>query len=145
MSKTTTATTVNWDKQIERLIKHANKEAYTVSMQKVYDCESNVCFSEKHIKIHTGHTKERQFYLLLHELGHMTLHKGRRGYSQTIEYAYNNFSDRSKANKVAHVEEEYKAWEEGYKIAKSKRLFIDRYNFQKIKSECIQSYFIWAI
>jgi hypothetical protein len=138
-------TTPNWDYQIDRLIAHANKEAYTVSLQRVFDGESNICFDEKHIKIHSGHTKERQFYLLLHELGHMTLRKGRKGYSQSIEYAYKNFSDRSKANKIAVVEEEYKAWEEGYKLAKRKRLFVDRSNFQKIKTECLQTYFVWAI
>lgn len=135
----------DWDNQIARMIDYANKEGYTVSIHKVWDFESDFSFEEKHITIHSGHTKERQFYLLLHELGHMSLRKKRKGYSQTIEYAYKHTSERSKAFNVALIEEEYKAWEEGYRLARQKRLFIDRTNFQKIKTECIRTYLVWAV
>jgi Zn-dependent peptidase ImmA (M78 family) len=133
---------VDWQKQIDKVVRFCNKKGFTVKFD---DCCSIVYFDDLLITINNRISKERMFYCLLHELGHVLIHEDVRSYYHNIGFTSKHFHRNSMTQKISEVEEEFLAWRIGYKQAKFMRLKVDRVEYEKFKASYISSYFEWAI
>lgn len=111
--------------------------------------EEDACWSDvKQITIYSGQGIEKRLYSLLHECGHALI----RSDAKNFEHSYpahataelDGRKRRSDKYKVSLIEEEVEAWKRGYRLANRLGLFIDEENFNKLKTKCLISYFIWA-
>lgn len=99
----------------------------------------------KLIRIQGGHTAEIQVYFLLHELGHHLLRCDWVEFAKNFpitHYAENNGVKyrRRISYLVASVEEEYKAWDEGLKLAERLGIPVCSEKWEKLRSKCLMGY-----
>ena len=74
---------------------------------------------------------------LSHEIGHAYLFEcQRKDYFELFPM----FLKVSKRNKIAEIEQEILAWNEGLKIMKNFHIPVNLKNFTKIKTECLRGY-----
>ena len=102
------------------------------------------------IKIEGKYDDEIKTYLLLHELGHHQLRKNWSTYKETLpvvamaEYKQiikkDNKYRRRTSYYVGCVEEEFKAWDEGYKLSKEFNIKINEKKWNNLKSKCLMGY-----
>lgn len=136
---------INWKKQLTKLVSYSNDNGFQVLFKKEKHGIAAICFKTKQITIQTSYTKEKQLYLLLHELGHYVILKDAKKYNNGIGYVLDNFTSSSMASKTAEIEEEFEAWNAGRELAKKLRLKIRRDSFERFKSKLLTTYFIWAV
>lgn len=133
--------TIDWDSQIEKLSKYARRKGYNVSILKLSNDQGSICFHYKQIVIPSTITKERQFYTLLHELGHYLINVEHiEEYSKGFGRQYKKFSKKSLTFLVAEIEEELEAWRLGYNLGKRMRLRINRDKFEIFKASLVMTY-----
>lgn len=104
----------------------------------------------KVIKIEGGHTYEIKTYLFLHELGHHQLRKDWDKFNNMLpmaayaEIKRHKQKDRKYTRRVSYsvscLEEEFKAWEEGYKLGVKLGIKIDLKRWAAFKTKCIMTY-----
>lgn len=104
----------------------------------------------KEIKIQGGYSYEISTYILLHELGHHQLRKNWDKFKSVLpmaafaEYKHYNKKDpryqRRVSYTVSSMEEEFKAWEEGYKLGVKLGIKIDDKKWDTFKCKCLMSY-----
>jgi len=109
----------------------------------------------KIIEIEGKYPTEIQVYLLLHELGHHQLRKDWSKYEKTLpivakaehEKYYNNELKykRRIGYSVESLEEEFKAWDEGYKLANKLGIKINLKKWNLIKVKCMLLYIRYHI
>jgi len=102
------------------------------------------------IKIEKKYSLELQIYALLHELGHHQLRKDWTLFELRLPISAHaelvHLQERSGRLKrgigynVSCMEEEFKAWEEGYKLGKGLGISIDDKAWYKFKSKCLIGY-----
>lgn len=103
----------------------------------------------KDIKIEKS-TYEEQTYVFLHELGHHQLRKNWTKFHRELptmavaeEYLHYT-SDRKLVRRrdymVSHLEEEYKAWEEGFILGQKLGIKINMLKWTALKSKCLMTY-----
>lgn len=102
------------------------------------------------IYIEGSQTLENKTYLFLHELGHHELRKDWRKFKKKLPvtaYAEQRKVDngdlkytRRNSYKVASLEEEFLAWEEGLKLGHKLGIRINMDRFIELKSKCLISY-----
>lgn len=137
---------IDWDTQIRKLIKFSNKKGYEVIFIKTHDGISTICFDSKLITIHNKLKKERQFYSLAHELGHLIINELEKPkYEKMMGYQYAKFSKQSLSYKIAEIEEEFEAWRLGLELCKKLKLKVDREKFERFKSSLLSSYLVYAV
>lgn len=102
------------------------------------------------IKIEGKYNYEFKTYLLLHELGHHILRKNWNRFSKVLpiiadaeeQRLFNK--DKRFINRrtyiVSSIEEEYKAWEAGLKLATKLEIKINSDRWNKLKSQCLMMY-----
>lgn len=105
----------------------------------------DVSTTPKIIKIQGSHPIEIKLYLLLHELGHHQLRKNWDRFKKIlpiIAYAEENRGKykRRVTYAVSCMEEEFKAWEEGYKLGEKLGVKINLQKWNAYKSKCLISY-----
>lgn len=133
---------INWKKQIKHLQRFCLNRGYQVEFTRD---ERGICyifFDEKKIMIHNGQNLERQFYSLLHEIGHDIFAKSR-GY-KPLSYAQNKFSRSSLTSKISKIEEEFGAWQAALKVVEKNDYKINHKNFHAFKSSLLMTYVRWA-
>ena len=134
-------TNTNWSKQIKKAIIYSEKKEYEVLIKKLPQGISYIDFDSKVIMIHSGYTKERQLYTILHELGHFLInHEQVKKYNKTLGYQYRKFSKNSVVYKVTEIEEEIEAWKLGYQLSKKLGIKVNRHNFEVFKSSMLSTY-----
>ena len=83
---------------------------------------------------------------LLHECGHHLI--GMKEHHERFGQGYPLGNDpavaKTKAHKVACLEEEFEAWHRGWKLARRLGLAITRSDFDELRIECLKSYIDWA-
>jgi len=133
---------INWDKQIKKLTKYSDNIGYKVLIKKIKNQGiSYINFENKEIVIHSGTTKERQLYTILHELGHyIILFEKAKKYKKTLGFQMEKFSKNSLVHKTAILEEEIEAWKLGFKLVKKLGIKINRHNFEIFKSSLLATY-----
>lgn len=114
------------------------------------DWEKNSLNTPKKIKIEGKYPIELKVYLLLHELGHHQLRKNWDKFTKTLPVAAHaehiHLSKKEGKYKrrvtysVSCVEEEFKAWEEGYKLAEKLGIKINLKKWNLFKSKCLITY-----
>lgn len=134
---------INWNKQTLALHEYAKKKGYTVVHARTDDCNSEIDFNTKQITIHSRHTPERQFYLLLHEIGHALVRDNSEG--KLFDHAWEDFTLNSATCKLSVIEEEFKAWEAGYNMAKRLGLKLNLRNFQIFRSGKLRTHMEWCV
>lgn len=104
----------------------------------------------KDIKIYVKYDDETKTYVLLHELGHHQLRKNWDYFnivlpvSAKAELIHFNTRENKFLRRlnytVSCMEEEFRAWDEGYKLAKKLLIKIDLDKWIKLKTTCLISY-----
>ena len=136
---------INWKEQTKKLVDYSNNNGYQVVFKKEKQGISSICFETNKITIQSSYTKEKQFYLLLHELGHHLILLDTKKYKHGIGYVLGNFSITSMVSRTAEIEEEFEAWKAGYDLAKELKLKIRRDSFERFKAKLLSTYFVWAV
>lgn len=103
----------------------------------------------KDIKIEKA-SYEEQTYVFLHELGHHQLRKNWTKFHKELptmamaEEHLHYTSDRKLVRRqnyiVSHLEEEYKAWEEGFILGEKLVIKINMTKWTALKSKCLMTY-----
>lgn len=114
------------------------------------DWKRSTLNSPKNIKIQGKYCNELKLYLMLHELGHHQLRKDWDKFKKKLPItAYAEYANTSKrlgkykrrvTYSVSCVEEEYKAWDEGYKLGERLGVRINEKKWTSIKAKCLIGY-----
>ena len=122
----------NYTRALERLTLWANREGYEVYFDhhdiSEINWERDTLNWPKLIRIEANQPIEMKVYILLHELGHHILRKDWNRFKEVLpvlakaEHVHFYHSDGKFKRRVDYnvscVEEEFKAWDEGYKLGK---------------------------
>lgn len=114
------------------------------------DWEKDTLNIPKHIKIEGKYPIEIKVYIFLHELGHHQLRKDWTKFEKTLPvtahaehlHFYHNDGKykRRVTYTVACMEEEFKAWDEGMKLAEKLGIKINMAKWSALKAKCLIQY-----
>lgn len=114
------------------------------------DWEKDTLNSPKKIRIQGKFPIEIKVYVLLHELGHHQLRKNWDKFEKTlpvtahaehIHFVSNEGKYKRRVTyTVSCMEEEFKAWEEGFKLGEKLGIKINMNKWNTFKSRCLISY-----
>ncbi len=120
------------------------------SVSTLYPNHLSPTYEPRRIKIEGKYNYELQTYLLLHELGHHEIRKDWDTFAETFpiaaraearwEKGYSRNLRRRKDYFVTSFEEEYKAWDEGLKLAQAYDIPINEKRWHKLRTDCLFSY-----
>jgi hypothetical protein len=144
-----------YTKALEKLAQYAKDEGFkTVKFN--HDKTSYVNWTRDSlntpsvIKIEGCHSDETKVYLMLHELGHHELRKYWEWFKAEMPVLAKadeefHFNKNKKFRKglvydTACMEEEFRAWDEGYKLAGLLEIKLNEDEWFKLKSKCLMSY-----
>jgi len=136
----------DWEYQIG----HAEGYLGALGYEVKYGRELETCadLEQRRVLINTRFSREVQFYLLLHELGHVLIEEDS---ARTFESEhpsggrYASVSiNASKAARVSVLGEEYEAWRIGRRWARLSTLFIDDVKYDQTMTKNLMSYITWA-
>jgi len=96
----------------------------------------------KIVSINSSRSEEMQLHILLHECGHILIHKN--GDKMNCRQIYGEYTKRSKIYKVFTVIEEIEAWSRGLKLAERLNIPINKDKWNRDVSRAIWSYMDWA-
>lgn len=99
---------------------------------------------EKVISLNSRTPKKYQLYTLLHEIGHAMLCKNFKDF--TFHFPYSCYEGNwGKKHEIDVVREEVLAWENGWNIAKRRKIKINRKEYYQFARTSIYSYFQWIV
>lgn len=145
----------SYTKALALLTEWATKEGYSdISIDyhdiSQIDWEKNTLNTPKHIKIQGKYPIEIKVYFFLHELGHHQLRKNWTRFEKELPvlahaehiHFYRNVGKykRRVTYTVSCMEEEFKAWDEGYKLAEKLGIKINKEKWTTLKAKCLISY-----
>ena len=145
----------NYTKALERLTQWAYRQGFEeISFDhndiSYIDWRIQTINKPRVIKIEGKYPIEIKVYLLLHELGHHQLRKNWSKFKKTLPVAahaehlhfYRNVGKykRRVTYTVSCMEEEFKAWDEGHKLAEKLGLRVNEQKWGELKSKCLISY-----
>lgn len=145
----------NYTKALEILTDWATNEGYVEICFDHHDISyidwaRNTLNTPKVIKIQGKYPIETKVYILLHELGHHQLRKNWGRFHKTLPVAAHaetiKFTNKVGKYKrrvtytVSCMEEEFKAWEEGLKLAEKLNIKVNMNKWNVLKSKCLISY-----
>jgi hypothetical protein len=103
------------------------------------------------IKIQSGYDSEHRVYLLLHELGHHQLRKDWDWFTENFPVLARaevhhhkkkgNNLKRRKDYQMYSLEEEFRAWDEGFNLAYAMDIPIDLVKWNALRTKCLMGYF----
>jgi hypothetical protein len=143
----------NYTKALDRLTTWANKEGYEVILD--HDSISEITWVNRTLnwpnKIYIQKNPvETMVYLLLHELGHHVLRKDWTRFKELLPISaeaedkhFNEGDDKYKRRVVYQVsclEEEFKAWDEGYRLGRRMGIRINDDKWHNLRGGCLLSY-----
>jgi len=149
----------NYTNALERLTSWAYKQGY----EEITFDHHNISYIDwqrhavskmpntpKVIRIEGRYPIEEKVYFLLHELGHHQLRKDWNKFKKTLPVAAHadhihfirkvGKYKRRVTYTVSCMEEEFKAWEEGHKLADRLGIKINEQKWNALKSKCLISY-----
>ena len=145
----------SYKKALGVLTEWANKEGFEdISLDyegmSEIDWIDNSLNEPKHIKIEGNYSSEIKTYTMLHELGHHQLRKDWKAFYNILpaaahaekKFIMNNELKykRRVSYTVACMEEEFKAWDEGFKLAEKLGIKINLKKWNSFKTKCLITY-----
>ena len=144
----------SYKKALSTVVEWAIKEGYEISFNHTdvsyIDWQRNSLNTPDKIKIEGKYPIEIQVYLSLHELGHHQLRKNRTRFKKTlpvtahaehIHFMKNVGKFKRRVTyTVSCMEEEFKAWDEGYKLGEKLGIKINMKKWNEFKSKCLIAY-----
>lgn len=144
----------SYKKALATITEWAQKEGYEITFDHTnisqIDWEKDTLNKPKTIKIQGKYSIEIKVYLLLHELGHHQLRKNWVRFIKKLpvtahaEHEHLNSNDKRYMRRVTYtvacMEEEFKAWEEGYKLGEKLGIRINDSKWNNFKAKCLISY-----
>lgn len=145
----------SYTKALELLTAWATKQGYsdiTVDYHDIsqIDWVKNTLNTPKDIKIQGKYPIETKVYFFLHELGHHQLRKNWKKFSKTLPvlahaeqiHFYRNEGKykRRVTYTVSCMEEEFKAWDEGLKLAIKLGIKVNTEKWTQLKAKCLITY-----
>ena len=144
----------SYTKALVTLTEWAKRQGYTDISVDYHDISQidwvNTMNTPKSIKIEGKYPIEIKVYLFLHELGHHQLRKNWAKFKKTLPVAahaehlhfYRNVGKykRRVTYSVSCMEEEFKAWDEGQKLAAKLGIKIYMPKWSALKAKCLISY-----
>jgi hypothetical protein len=145
----------NYTNALTRLSQWAYKEGYhDISFDhydvSLIDWKKGTLNEPNLIKIEGRYTKELQVYLFLHELGHHQLRKDWDKFERVLpisaeaEYKHIYLNLKKYKRRVTYLvscmDEEFKAWDEGYKLGIRLGIRINEVKWLDLKSWCLMQY-----
>lgn len=104
-----------------------------------------VDFRRRKIKIPQLRSKFTMYATLLHEIGHLIRHRQEESAAvQSRSLVLQTHSRTSKMCKLAILQEEFEAWDEGLALAIRKGWVMDTVAFNRSRTKCLQSYVVWC-
>ncbi len=113
--------------------------------------EVNSLNTPLNIKIQSGYDDEHRVYLLLHELGHHQLRKDWDLFTENFPvlakaelWHHKNKGNNLKRRRdyqLHSLEEEFRAWDEGFNLALSMDIPIDLVKWNTLRTKCLLGYF----
>lgn len=85
----------------------------------------------------SARNKRSRLFMLIHEMGHFVLRNRTSYWLQTSPYTA---VPRTVAAKLAVIHEEFTAWSEGLKLARSLGVYVDERAFNRARAGCLRSY-----
>jgi hypothetical protein len=123
------------------MLKKVIKEIKSWGVDVELDAEDNFFDPEEDlIGINTRCSKQEQLFSLLHEAGHAIIHLDEEYYEENYPAKCNPKSSSSidYANEV--MKEEIEAWDQGWMLAESLNLNINKENYYALATECLEAY-----
>lgn len=113
---------------------------------KLKDNVGEVDFDKKTVSVPRLRSKFIMYATLLHEIGHM-IRLRREDNTSTLSRSLvlQTYSKTSKTGKMALLQEEFEAWDEGLALAKRKEWVMDTKAFNRFRTKCLQSYVVWCV
>jgi len=145
----------SYTKTLKKLREWAIKQGYTDISFDYHDTsyitwEKDSYNIPMEIKIEGKYPVELKVYTLLHELGHHQLRKDWGKFKKTLPITEHAERKRLEENitkferrivyKVSCIEEEFKAWEEGYKLGLKLGVRINLKKWTNFKAKCLITY-----
>jgi len=145
----------SYTRALATLTEWATKQGYTdISLDhhdiSQIDWQRNTLNIPKDIKIEGKYPIEMKVYIFLHELGHHQLRKDWNKFKKTLPasahaehlHFYRNVGKykRRVTYSVSCMEEEFKAWDEGFKLGEKLGIRINMSKWSTLKAKCLISY-----
>ena len=139
---------INWKEQIEKITKETIEEkwGFKVIFKKMNESYGFVEFDKIQVVVATNMILERQFYILVHELGHIIQQKGHEEYYKTqFKSVFNSFKKDSACYKLKIIEEEIDSWNLGFIFAKEEGYKFNKRAYEVFRAKCIGTYVISSL
>ena len=131
---------MDWTEPLDILVTWTHTKGYIVEFVKQGD--DAIYDDTKIIEINLSNNKEKQFYRLVHECGHILINDDNGIFGQ--KKSFNNLKKDTSAFKTARVIEEIEAWKRGFHLAKRLNLPIDECEWRSNMLKAIKKYIMWA-
>jgi hypothetical protein len=129
---------MNMDKAYSKIVRYCKSNNITIVRGNSWYAFLD---ENKITEVWRGKPSKTWVYTMLHELGHLKLHK-RRNYAQknwkSIESFNQDSPDLILASQI--IREEVEAWEEGYRISTMLDIDIDRIDYDKYSAPFLMEY-----
>jgi hypothetical protein len=101
---------------------------------------------DKMITLSSALAPERCVHMLLHEIGHILIGASDKHerYNMGWAQALDPIAKRTIHHRLDILEEEFEAWNRGYKLSTKLKLSIDKKSFDRTRISCLRSYVLWA-
>lgn len=128
---------INWQQQLDAAVVYCNLLGWSVSFVLT---EDRADLNDFAIYVNRRRSIKNQFFMLLHEMGHLELYS-RPGYDDTFGKYQGQYS--TLPYRINILEEEVAAWSIGEEIAKKFKWAIDN-DFFRIKARMLSTYCLWV-
>tara|TARA_B100000131_G_scaffold274990_1_gene277292 strand:- start:903 stop:1316 length:414 start_codon:yes stop_codon:yes gene_type:complete len=126
---------------IAKLIDWADQKGYVVLLDRYGD--DSICYESRIISIKSTRKEEIQLHTLLHECGHLLVHKN--GSVHEFDLVKDIYRESSQIVKTYNVIEEIEAWKRGRTLANKLDIEINEEKWQREVSRAITKYMKWAL
>jgi len=132
-------TTQYWNSNLSKLVQHCSEQGigltFAPGKDDVYDTD------EKTIVINSRRTKENQFYILLHELGHHKIFLDKK-LAEKFQPVNTDVYPQTLTKQILLLEEEITAWNLGEEFALSLGIELPK-KFYILRARCLKTHIRW--
>lgn len=128
-----------WNNNLSKLVQHCLEQGIKLTFSPGKDDEYDT--DEKTITINSRRTKENQFYILLHELGHHKIFLDEK-LAKKFQPVNTDIYPQTLTKQMLLVEEEIMAWNLGEDLAVSLGMELSK-KFHILRARCLKTHIRW--